>query len=127
MGQIKKTKISKVLAYKGISSNGILSDVDVYTIDTKYGIYVFADDVEISSQSIFVVLKNSDFTEGRSPMRPTNAFIDIGDAIDFIMKQGGIYGSEQYMQLRGDVRRFDGTAYCYTEFNGYDIKVMELK
>lgn len=62
---------------------------------------------------IYVVFKNADFTEGRGPMQFHLAFTDGEEAIRYVEKQQGIYGSPQRVE-RGKYGHF---AYG----NGYEI------
>lgn len=68
---------------------------------------------------VYVVLKNSDFTEGRGPMRFHKIFHNELDAHRYIMTQKGIYGSPQgYSQHFGT--NVHGGAYVSLSYNGYD-------
>lgn len=65
-------------------------------------------------QKVFLVLKNSDFTEGRGPMIAHLLFETREDAHKYVMDQPGIYGSVQMHGTYGG----DG------HYNGYEVKEM---
>lgn len=69
---------------------------------------------------VYVVLKNSDFNEGRGPMRFYKVFEKFEDAEKHVMKQSGIFGSEQYKYE--DLSKNDRSVY-----NGYEILATELE
>lgn len=70
---------------------------------------------------VYVILKNSDFTEGRGPMVLHKIKKTEKSAVDYVMSREGIFGSTQkeshYSQLNSNVRYF----------NGYDILTMEVE
>lgn len=78
------------------------------------------------NNKVFVVLKNSDFTEGRGPMLIHKVFKNIESAHGYIMSQKGIYGSTQYHQINMGVN-INNELYCYASYNGYDLQIMELE
>jgi len=61
---------------------------------------------------VYIVLKNADFTEGRGPMLLHTVFSDGEEAIKYVEKQKGIFGSPQ------NVERGKGS---YARANGYEI------
>ena len=78
------------------------------------------------NNAVFIVMKDSDFTEGRGKMFPLKAFGLLVDAVSYIMSNVGIYGSKQVQKLNCGLR-FDGSVYAYNSFNGYEIKVMTIE
>lgn len=69
---------------------------------------------------VFVIMKNSDFTEGRGPMDIHKIKKKEQDAVDYVMSQEGIYGSEQ--------REYSRSSYSEVRhFNGYDIAPMDVE
>lgn len=62
---------------------------------------------------VYVVLRNADSTEGRGPMLLHAAFSDGEEAIKYVEKQGGIFGSKQEV-VRGKYGH-------YASGNGYQI------
>ncbi len=46
-------------------------------------------------EQVFIILKNSDFTEGRGPMLFDRVFDTFFAADQYVMGQSGIFGSEQ--------------------------------
>jgi hypothetical protein len=69
-------------------------------------------------KSVFIVLKNADFTEGRGPMLFHSVWEDGEQAIKYVEKQQGISGSRQKVE-RGKYGHF---AYA----NGYLINEKPL-
>lgn len=82
-------------------------------------------DYDKNKQYCFVVLKNSDFTEGRGPMKMDNVFISKVKAEEYIASQVGVYGSPQYRNtlIGNNISRM---MYCSIYYNGYDIVKMEI-
>lgn len=70
-------------------------------------------------QTIAIVKKNADFTEGTGPMLFHKAFTTFEIAHKYIMAQPGIYGSSQYNNPNRT-----GTNYWY---NGYSIDIVPLE
>jgi hypothetical protein len=68
---------------------------------------------------IYLVFRNSDFTEGRGPMVFSCAFKDATDAVEYVARQEGIFGSPQKVEIG----KHFGT---YASANGYDIREVEL-
>ena len=69
---------------------------------------------------VYIVMKNSDFTEGRGPMYIHKLFRNIENAREYIKKQSGIFGSPQCCYH--DICSED----CEV-WNGYDIKIMKFE
>ncbi len=69
-------------------------------------------------RKIYIVYRNSDFTEGKGVMLFHCAFSDGEEAIKYVEKQQGIFGSSQ----RVERNRYG----CYATANGYDIKEATL-
>jgi hypothetical protein len=71
--------------------------------------------------TVYVVLKNRDFTEGRGPMCLHKVFKNIFDAEEYISQQKGIYGSEQnrYINVGTNI---NNKVYASVYHNGYDIE-----
>ena len=71
--------------------------------------------------TIYIVLKNGDFTEGRGPMSLHKVFADYNKAVTYIKSQSGIYGSRQYdspmMYFRPNCE----------SWNGYDLVSAEVE
>lgn len=63
---------------------------------------------------VFVVMKNTDFTEGRGPMVIDRAYTNRTYAHDYIMAQEGIYGSPQRYEPK------------YDSYNGYSIRTLKV-
>lgn len=70
-------------------------------------------------ESVFAVLKNADFTEGRGPMLLHKIFSSYEAASDYIMAQPGIYGSKQGI----DISLSKVNDWWY---NGYQVKQMDV-
>lgn len=62
--------------------------------------------------TVYVVLKNADFIEGRGQMRLHSIFSTKKEAHEYIMSQDGIFGSPQNFGKYG--------------YNGYEIKEMPV-
>lgn len=69
------------------------------------------------SDFVYVVLKNSDFSEGRGPMVFHKIFKTSQLAHDYIMQQEGIHGSKQ------GICKILGENY----YNGYEIRGAEVQ
>lgn len=69
-------------------------------------------------KEVFIVNKNSDFTEGRGPMIFHSVYDTFEAADKYIMGNGGIYGSKQGLESQRD------NSWSY---NGYDIHRVPLK
>ena len=67
------------------------------------------------SSDIFIVLKNTDFTEGRGPMLYYRAYATFEQAETYVLSQSGIFGSPQKRQS-GFAN--DGSIH----YNGFTIK-----
>lgn len=65
-------------------------------------------------EKVYIVMKNADFTEGRGPMLLHSLWEDGEDAIGYIQKQQGIFGSIQKVERN----KYGKYAYC----NGYEIQ-----
>ena len=75
---------------------------------------------------VFVVLKNADFNEGRGPMLLHKMFASYKDALEYIAKQQGVYGSKQYKNIMYGIDIY-GKGYCIESFNGYSISIMNIE
>jgi len=71
-------------------------------------------------QFVFVVTKNTDFTEGRGPMMLHKVFASFDDAHKYIQDQEGIFGSAQ--SKAADY----GDKVTTWSYNGYGIKKMQI-
>lgn len=69
---------------------------------------------------VYVVLKNSDFTEGRGHMMLHMIFSTFDLADSYIMSKDGIYGSKQGRNQYGLHREE------YANYNGYAIQTVEV-
>ena len=69
---------------------------------------------------VYVVLKNSDFTDGRGHMMLHMVFSTFELAEKYIMSKDGIYGSKQDRNLSV----FDDK--YHANYNGYAIKTVEV-
>lgn len=67
---------------------------------------------------VYIVRKNSDFTEGRGPMLFHKVFYSGDDAIAYVQGKSGIFGSPQKVERN----KFGHYAYA----NGYDIEEVEI-
>lgn len=72
-----------------------------------------SDLAQSRKNTIFIVLKNADFTEGRGPMLFHSAWHNGEDAIRWVSAQSGIFGSAQR------INRGQYGYYAYA--NGYQI------
>lgn len=70
---------------------------------------------------VFIVLKNSDFTEGRGPMYFHSVWDTLEAATKYVMGQPGIFGSQQEKTYLGNKRERTWV------YNGYDIIQSPLK
>lgn len=70
---------------------------------------------------VYVILKNSDFTEGRGPMVLHKIKKTEKSAVDYVMSQEGIFGSKQ------EESRYIFSTENIRYFNGYDICTMEVE
>lgn len=68
-------------------------------------------------KSIFVVLRNADFTEGRGPMLIDTIFSTGPEAIKYVEAQQGIFGSKQKVDYQNS-RLSRG---LYATASGYEI------
>lgn len=75
------------------------------------------------NNTMFLVTRNADFTEGRGPMIPHKLFANPSDAYNYIMRQTGIYGSPQYCQLSLGINIYNDL-FGYFNYNGYKIVEM---
>lgn len=69
---------------------------------------------------IYIVLKNSDFNEGKGLMLIHKTFSTLNAARNYIKKEPGICGSKQYenpLFFQND----------YETWNGYEIKTMDIE
>jgi hypothetical protein len=67
---------------------------------------------------VFIILKNSDFTEGRGPMLFDRVFDTFSAADQYVMGKSGIFGSEQ---CRDERSALDAQSGRWT-YNGFDIQ-----
>lgn len=67
--------------------------------------------------TVFVVKRNADFTEGRGPMVLHAIFASGPEAVEYVKTRKGIYGSAQKIEMGRDGK--------YASANGYDI--VEIK
>lgn len=74
----------------------------------------------MKKNNVFIVLKNTDFTEGRGTMIFHKAFSTLEKAQEYVENQFGIYGSPQYTR---DKIKCINKAYYY---NGYKILIAPL-
>lgn len=90
-----------------------ISDNKYFVLDKEY--------LEVIDQAhVWVVLKNQDFNEGGGPMLIHKVYGEFKDAVEYIMSQGGIYGSTQGVSNWLGVSA-KGSPYCSSHFNGYDL------
>lgn len=72
-------------------------------------------------KTVAIVTKNADFTEGRGPMVFHKVFETEEKAVEYIMRQNGIYGSKQ----------FESNEYSFYPnervFNGYKLIVTPVE
>lgn len=86
----------------------------------------FIDSVLFADQkTVYLVLKNGDFTEGRGPMSPLLVFSSYALAHTFIMGKEGIFGSKQRFSVTRGVN-VKGEYYAYGSYNGYEIRAMRI-
>lgn len=79
-----------------------------------------------NNPTVFLVLENSDKTEGRGPMVPVKCFTEIECAERYLETKPGIFGSKQSRSLNFGVNML-GEIFCRTYHNGYEIKEIELE
>ena len=130
MATIRTIKGSEMLAglnYKPYSWGQRVVTDNTFIAATAHGqtLYFNADklaveDFESSEVTLFIVTKNADFTEGRGPMVYHKAFRTFDDAVEYVMKQDGIYGSAQGARNNAGIS-ITGTPYVVSSFNGYNI------
>lgn len=120
--EIERIKGSQAVEEIGsINSDRITSDNFVTKVTAGENSLYFKDGSVPEGYKVWVVEKNSDFTEGRGPMYVDRIFSEIEDAIEYVLAQQGIYGSKQRLSNRAGVN-IHGSPYAYTSFNGYEIK-----
>lgn len=81
--------------------------------------------------TVAIVTKNSDFTEGRGPMVFHKVFRSLQDAHDYVMQQSGIYGSKQKFSCYfgcsvGKSVDLSQMLYASMNYNGYSINLCEI-
>jgi hypothetical protein len=96
----------------------VKEDRDFYLI-TSNGQLIVKEEIPFEPY-VVVVTKNADFTEGRGPMMFDKVFTGVDSAVEYILDQSGIYGTEQGARNYAGVN-IHGTPYCVSGFNGYDI------
>lgn len=69
--------------------------------------------------SVFVVLKNTDFTEGRGPMRLHKIFADFKSAELYVMDQPSMFGLHQR-------RHTENLDFGHVYYSGYEIIEMTV-
>lgn len=74
---------------------------------------------------VFVVMENSDFTEGRGPMVLHKVFADGEVAHNYVMSKEGIFGSTQRQEPTWGIN-VSGEVYGYHSYNGYEITAKDL-
>ena len=131
MAQVRKVKGSEMLAeldfkpyYDG---QKLITDNDFLAV-TAHGhtLYFKPEDFKSGENVIFMVEKNSDFTEGRGPMRFDSAYYTFDDAVEYILRQDGIYGTPQGVSNRPGIN-IHGVPYVTSDFNGFNIRPIEVK
>lgn len=103
--------------------------VDNEFVEVKSGntvMYYKPEDFVLDENTIFAVLKNADFTEGRGPMLLHSTWKDYDKAVEFILEQEGIFGSKQSATTHSGIN-INGAPYVNSSFNGYCIVPMKLR
>lgn len=124
--EIERIKGSQAVEEIGSTNSDRITNDNFVTKVTagEHSLY-FRDGSIPVGYAVWVVEKNSDFTEGRGPMYVDRIFAEIEDAIEYILAQDGIYGSKQRLSNRCGVN-IHGAPYAYTSFNGYEIKAFAV-
>lgn len=131
MAHVRKVKGSEMLAelnFKAYYENQKLVTDNEFLAVTAHGqtLYFKPEDFKTGENVIFLVEKNSDFTEGRGPMRFDSAYYTLDDAVAYIMRQDGIYGTNQGVSNHPGIN-IHGVPYVVSNFNGFDIRPIEVK
>jgi len=100
----------------------IVEDKEFFLIEVNEFKLVFEE--VPAEDDMYLILRNNDFTSGSGPMVFHKISKSLIGAIEYIMKQSGIFGSKQYITTNVGVN-INGGPYAYTYFNGYDIKVIK--
>lgn len=82
-------------------------------------------DYDKNKKYCFVVLRNSDFIEGRGPMKLDCIWNSKIQAEEYIASKKGIYGSPQKREEHFGNNIY-GMMYISIYYNGYDIMKMEI-
>ncbi len=105
----------------------VLKDNEFIEVESQgVCLYYKLDEFVTTEDTIFIVNKNADFTEGRGPMRFDSAFRNVDDAVLYILGQVGIYGSKQGVQNYPGIN-INGAPYVVSGFNGYELKAVQLR
>ncbi len=100
---------------------------DFEVIETVYGLIISEVEKSLVGENVvYVVLKNTDFTELRGPMVYHKIFKTLNGAVEYIFSQRGILGTEQRLGTHPGVD-VNGKPYCLTFFNGFGIVVDILR
>ena len=126
LGFVEKTKTKLVaVIYEDDDVNNKYPDYYVLDINETKEEVLQKFDYDKNKKYCFVVLKNSDFTEGRGSMNMDYVFISKVKAEEYIASQEGIYGSQQYRDVH-ICNNIYGKLCCSVYYNGYDITKMDI-
>lgn len=125
LGFVKNTNTRLVaVIYEDDDTNKMYPDYYVLGIrETKEE--VLKRFIENTKRYCYVVLRNSDFTEGRGPMCLHSVFNSKVSAERYVAGKIGIFGSSQYREVHIGNNVFNDL-YCSVYYNGYEIKKMEI-
>lgn len=119
--KIERIKGSAALAELDYSGDGVVGEDNYFLrfTDEHFTLY-FKEESIPSGDVVWVVMKNSDFTEGRGPMRVHRIFYYLYEAVDFVLSQDGIYGSKQSIRNYCGIS-VSGKPFVISSFNGFEI------
>jgi len=123
MRVIPGSEMLRRLNYRG---NDIVTKDNTFTMIESFGQLIFYKGELNLENSVCVILKNNDFTEGRGPMVVHKIYKNYDKAVSYILTQSGIMGSKQSSTNYVGVN-ISGSPYCVSGFNGYEIKIMTVE
>lgn len=74
----------------------------------------------MNSDIVYMVLKNTDFTEGRGPMVFHKLFRTMEAARNYVSRKPGIFGSKQYQDKGLSIEKSEW-------WNGYSIQEVQIE
>lgn len=100
---------------------------DIRPEETKSEYCARIVDLYDNAPFVFVVMRNSDFTEGRGGMLLDSVFASRVKAEEYVASKPGVMGSKSYRDAVFNTRSTDNTVYCFIMYNGYDIRKIPLQ